>query len=80
MTRSNIDVSAHWTSKLFDRHWQIEALAGLHTEYFYDRSPNDALNSQNQLQYAGGNLWDLEHASGCQPITNADGSGSSLAP
>ena len=53
LTRTNTDVSAHWTSKLFDRHWQIEALAGLHNEYFYDRSPNAALNNLNQLQYSG---------------------------
>ncbi|HEY2729426.1 MAG TPA: TonB-dependent receptor [Polyangia bacterium] len=69
LTRTNTDVSAHWTSKLFDRHWQIDALAGLHSEYFYDRSPSSALNSLNQLQYAGGgpsaNLGTQENLPGC---------------
>jgi hypothetical protein len=73
VTKNNADASAHWTSKLYDRRWQIDALLGVHTEYYYDRSPNDALNSQNQLDYWGANLWDLEHAPGCQPVTNADG-------
>ena len=34
----------------------------MHNEYFYDRSPYAALNSLNELQYCGANLWDLEHA------------------
>jgi hypothetical protein len=73
LTKSNSDFSAHWTSKLFDHHWQIDALAGLHTEYFYDRSPDNNLNGLNQLEYHGANLWDLEHAPGCQPITDTMG-------
>jgi len=71
LTKTNTDLSAHWVSKLFDKHWQIDALAGMHSEYFYDRSPNAALNNVNEIQYAGSNLWDLEHAPGCQPT--ADG-------
>jgi hypothetical protein len=67
LTKSNTDLTAHWVSKLFDRHWQIDALAGMHYEYFYDRSPYADLNNLNQLQYSGANLWDLEHATGCQP-------------
>ena len=67
ITRTNTDVSAHWTSKLFDRHWQVEALGGLHNEYYYDRSPSAALNSLNQLQYSGSDLWTLEGLPGCQP-------------
>ena len=39
----------------------------MHNEYLYDRSPNAALNSLNEVQYGGANLWDLEHAPGCQP-------------
>ena len=34
----------------------------MHNEYFYDRSPYAALNNQNEVQYGGANLWDLEHA------------------
>jgi hypothetical protein len=71
LTKTNTDVSAHWVSKLFDRHWQIDALAGMHSEYFYNRSPYAALNGENELQYSGSNLWDLEHAPGCMP--SADG-------
>ncbi len=67
LTKSNLDVMAHWTSKLYDRKWQIDALAGMHWEYFYDRSPYDDLNRLNQLDYSNANLWDLEHATGCQP-------------
>ena len=67
LTRNNTDVSAHWVSKLLDRRWQIDVLAGLHNEYLYGRSPNPALNNLNEVQYGGANLWDLEHASGCQP-------------
>jgi hypothetical protein len=79
-TRTNTDVTAHWTSKLFDRHWQIEALGGFHNEYYYDRSPNAALNSLNQLQYwgngyqpsgSGADLATLEGIPGC--TTLADG-------
>jgi len=73
LTKSNNDISAHWTSKLYDHHWQIDALAAVHTEYFYDRSPNAAQNSTNQLEYWGANLWDLEHAPGCEPIKDAMG-------
>ena len=71
LTRANTDVSAHWVSKLLERRWQIDVLAGMHNEYLYGRSPNAALNSLNEVQYGGANLWDLEHATGCQPT--ADG-------
>jgi hypothetical protein len=67
LTKTNSDFTAHWTSKLFDNHWKIDALAGIHTEYFYDRSPNAAVNNLNQLEYWESNLWDLERAPGCQP-------------
>jgi hypothetical protein len=73
LTKVNTDVNAHWTSKLFDHHWQIDAITGYHSEYFYDRSPYSDLNNQNQLEYWGANLWDLEHAPGCEPTTNANG-------
>jgi hypothetical protein len=81
LTRTNTDVTAHWTSKLFDRHWQVEALGGFHNEYFYDRSPNAALNTQNQLQYsgfgfkpsgAGADLATLENIQGCANQANGD--------
>jgi hypothetical protein len=68
LTKTNTDLNLHWTSKLFDRHWQIEAMGGLHSEYFYDRSPDEALNSRNQLEYWGSSLWDLEHIPGCEPV------------
>jgi hypothetical protein len=70
LTKVNTDVNAHWTSKLFDHHWQIDAITGYHSEYFYDRSPFDDLNGQNQLEYWGANLWDLEHAPGCEPTAS----------
>jgi len=72
LTRTNTDASAHWTSKFFDRHWQIDALAGLHNEYYYDRSPSSALNSLNQIQYWGSNLGALENLPGCavNPVDN----------
>ncbi len=54
LTKTNTDVTAHWVSKLYERRWQIDVLAGMHNEYFYDRSPYSDLNSQNQLQYSGG--------------------------
>jgi hypothetical protein len=68
LTKSNMDFTAHWTSKLYDHHWQIDVLAGLHTEYFYQRSPDAALNGRNQLEYWGANLSDLEMAPNCAPI------------
>jgi len=67
LTRNNTDVSGHWVSKLLDRRWQIDVLAGMHSEYLYGRSPDAALNNLNGVQYGGANLWDLEHATGCQP-------------
>jgi hypothetical protein len=75
LTKANTDISAHWVSKLLDRRWQIDVLAGMHNEYFYDRSPDAALNNLNEVQYGGANLWDLEHAAGCQPsaMNTADG-------
>ena len=77
MTKANTDLTAHWVSKLYERRWQIDVLAGMHYEYFYDRSPYDSLNSQNELQYSGANLWDLEHATGC---ASPPRTGSSPAP
>jgi hypothetical protein len=71
LTKTNTDVSAHWTSKLFDRHWTIEALGGFHDEYLYDRSPSSTLNNLNQLEYYGSNLGTLENLPGCQ--AKADG-------
>jgi len=68
LTKSNMDFTAHWTSKLYDHHWQIDVLAGAHTEYFYQRSPDAALNGRNQLEYWGANLYDLEQAPNCAPI------------
>ncbi len=67
LTRSNTDVTAHWVSKLYERKWQIDALAGMHYEYTYDRSPYDDLNGLNQLQIGGADLWSVERAPGCQP-------------
>jgi hypothetical protein len=67
LTKTNTDVTAHWTSKLLDRHMQLEAIGSFHNEYFYDRSPDPALNQLNQLQYWGTNLWDREHIAGCDP-------------
>ncbi len=67
MTRDNTDVTAHWVSKLFDRRWQIDALAGMHYEYAYDRGAYDSLNNLNQLQIANTDLWTVERAPGCQP-------------
>jgi hypothetical protein len=81
VTRTNTDVTAHWTSKLFDRHWQLEALGGFHNEYFYDRSPNASLNTLNQLQYsgngygpsgAGADLFTLEGIPGCENQPNGN--------
>ena len=68
LTKSNSDFVAHWTSKLYDNHWRIDARLGYHYEYLFDRSPNATLNERNQLDYFGANLWDLEHAPGCAPI------------
>ena len=73
LTKSNNDFTARWTSKLYDNHWKIDGLVGYHYEYFYDRSPNPALNNSNQLEYWGADLWSLEGAPGCRAITNADG-------
>jgi Carboxypeptidase regulatory-like domain/TonB-dependent Receptor Plug Domain len=67
LTKTNTDVTAHWVSKLMDRHWQIDALVGMHREDLNDRSPNAALNNLNQLEYWGANLWDLEGLPGCEP-------------
>jgi hypothetical protein len=65
LTKVNTDVNAHWTSKLLDRHWQIDAMAGMHNEYFYDRSPYGDLNNLNEVQYGGADLGTMENAPGC---------------
>jgi hypothetical protein len=67
LTKVNTDVTLKLVSKQLDRHWIIEGSAGVHSEHYDERSPNDSLNSLNQLEYWGSNLWDLEHAPGCQP-------------
>jgi hypothetical protein len=66
LTKVNTDFIAHWTSKLYDHHWIIDAYAGLHNEYYNDRSPNDALNGLNQLEYWGANLGSLLGTPECQ--------------
>jgi len=66
LTKANTDVSARWVSKLLDRRWQIDAMAGMHNEYFYDRSPYDELNNLNELQYGGADLSMMEHTPGCE--------------
>jgi hypothetical protein len=66
VTKTNTDVSAHWTSKLFDRKWQIEGIAGMHNEYFNQRSPSDLLNRTNQLNYWFNDLGTLENLPGCE--------------
>jgi hypothetical protein len=70
LSKTNTDVTARWVSKLYDRRWIIEANAGLHREDFNDRSPDGALNNLNQLEYWNTNLWDLEHAPGCEPTAS----------
>ena len=42
---------------------------GVHREYFSDYSPVAGLNSRNQEEWWGANLWDLEHTPGCEPQT-----------
>src|SRR5215471_5310532 len=71
LTKTNTDVTLKWVSKLFDKHWQIDAFAGMHNEYLYDRSPYSDLNALNELQYGGGDLYTYEGAPGCAP--KADG-------
>jgi hypothetical protein len=72
LTKANTDVTAHWVSKLYERRWQLDVLAGMHSEYLYDRSPCDPLNGLNEFQYYGANLSDVENTpAACQ--TAADG-------
>jgi hypothetical protein len=66
LTKTNSDVVAHWTSKLMDRRWTIEAIAGVHNEYFYNRSPDGGLNNLNQIQYWYSDLGTLEGIPGCE--------------
>jgi hypothetical protein len=66
LTKTNTDASAHWTSKLFDRKWQVEAIAGFHSEYYNDRSPSDQLNHLNQIQWWNNDLGTLEGLPGCE--------------
>jgi hypothetical protein len=70
LNKTNSDITAHWVSKLLNRHWQIDAVAGYHREGFEDKSPDDKLNNLNQLEYWGSNLWALEQLPGCEPGTN----------
>jgi hypothetical protein len=65
LSKVNTDVNAHYTAKLLDRRWQIDAMAGMHNEYFYDRSPYADLNNLNELQYGGADLGTMENAPGC---------------
>jgi hypothetical protein len=66
LTKTNSDVVAHWTSKLMDRRWTIEAIAGVHNEYFYNRSPDNSLNNLNQIQYWYTDLGTREGIPGCE--------------
>jgi hypothetical protein len=70
LTKVNTDLTAHWVSKFYERRWQLDVLAGMHSEYLYDRSPYAQLNGLNELQYAGTSLSDVENAPGCAPTTD----------
>jgi Carboxypeptidase regulatory-like domain/TonB-dependent Receptor Plug Domain len=70
LTKANTDLTAHWVSKLDERRWQLDVLGGMHSEYFYDRSPYSQLNGLNELQYGGASLSDVENAPGCAPATD----------
>jgi hypothetical protein len=67
VTRNTTDTMARWTSKLFDRKWQIEADVGLHRESFDNSSANPALNSVNQEEWWNTNLYDREQLAACAP-------------
>ncbi len=69
LTKANTDATLHWTSKLADRHFTLEAIGAFHDEYYYERSPDPSLNARNQLEYNSSNLWDREHLAGCDPST-----------
>ncbi|HVR60637.1 MAG TPA: carboxypeptidase regulatory-like domain-containing protein [Polyangia bacterium] len=62
----NTDFIIRWTSKLLDKRWLIEVNLGLHRESYSVKSPNDALNGLNQLEYWGSNLYDLEGIPECK--------------
>jgi hypothetical protein len=67
LTKANTDVTAHWVSKLYERRWQLDVLAGMHSEYLYDRSPYADLNGLNEFEYFHANLSDVENApAACQ--------------
>jgi hypothetical protein len=71
LTKANTDVTAHWISKLYERRWQLDVLAGMHSEYLYDRSPYADLNGLNELQYYHANLSDVENTpAACQTATD----------
>jgi hypothetical protein len=67
LTKANTDLTAHWTSKLLERRWQIDALVGMHYEYYNQGSPFSDLANLNQLQITNTDLWTVERAPGCQP-------------
>jgi hypothetical protein len=60
LTKTNTDVILHWTSRLMERRWQIDAVAGLHNEYFYNHSPFADVDGRNQLEIYGLGLNALE--------------------
>jgi hypothetical protein len=72
LTKTNTDFMAHWVSKFFDRHWQLDVSAGLHNEYFNDRGPGN-LNTRNQLEFWGANLPQLEADAPAGCATTASG-------
>jgi len=72
VSRNTTDTMVRWTSKLFNRKWQIDADVGLHRESFDDSSANPALNAVNQQEWWSTNLYDREGLAGCAP--RADGS------
>lgn len=67
LDKTNTDVALNWVSHLMDRRWRIEANAGLHREYYNDRSPHARLNTINQIEVHGASLGSLERIAGCTP-------------
>ncbi len=70
LSKTNTDVSLRYLGKFLDKRLILEGNLGYHREDFNDRSPDAARNALNQLEYWGTSLWDLEHATGCQPTAS----------
>ena len=80
LTKTNIDFTAHWTSKLFDHRWQIDALAGIHTRVLQRSLAQRRAERAQPARVLGRQPVGPRERAGLPAVRDADRHASSPAP